>query len=75
MKKRLLIQHRKTKGGKIAKKKKVTAEDIESKDFYSLMQIYRFVPLSNQKWLIEAYTDVKTYIADFINRLITEKQE
>lgn len=58
----------------MAKKKKVTAEDIESEDFYNLMQIYRFVPLTNQKWLIEAYTDVKTYIANFINKLI-EKQK
>ena len=50
---------------------KVTAEDIESEEFYNLMQTYRNVQLVDRKQLVTmAYTNVKTYIAEQTNKLV-----
>ena len=40
--------------------------DIESEEFYNLMQNYRNAPLVNQDKVIEAYSGVKLHIAKFI---------
>jgi hypothetical protein len=50
----------------------VTKYDIESEEFYNLMQDYRQAPFVNQNMVIDAYEKVKKYIAEWAKKLVKE---
>ena len=49
-----------------------TKYDIESEEFYNLMQNYRHTPLVNQKMVVDAYEKVKKYIAEWVKKIVKE---
>jgi hypothetical protein len=49
-----------------------TRYDIESEEFYNLMQNYRHAQVLNQKMVVDAYEKVKRYITEWTKRLVKE---
>ena len=49
--------------------KKDIQEHLGSKEFYELMQMYRYAPITQQVYVIKAYEDVKSYIIKMVEEL------
>ena len=44
-------------------------EYLDSKEFFDLMQDYRFAPITQQVYVIRAFEDVKSYIIKMVEEL------
>jgi hypothetical protein len=48
----------------IKKYEEININILDDEEFYGLMQIYRHTPLTNQKYTIDAFENIKKFIND-----------
>lgn len=50
-------------------------DELESQEFYDLMQVYRHTPILYQKSTTKAFEDVKKYIRKLLKSSLTKQNE